>query len=480
MDHLTQHLVEFTLNAPDSALDDQVVHEVKRRLIDTFGCAIGAFSDPVCVAVRDMASEYSGPQLATVWGTSCTSSAEMAAFANGVMLRIHDFNDTYFALDGAHPSDIIAPIVAAAEAVHADGRSLTLAVATGYEIFCRFMQSLDVASRNYDQGVYAATAAVLAVGQLMHLSRVQLSHALALAVVPHMPLRQTRHGQLSHWKGCASAEAGRNAIFAANLAARGVTGPSDIFEGRQGLWSVLGRFDWSAPQQWPTLSMTGSTYLKALPVCYHAQAAAQAAMQLHPQLYGREIESVEIVAYEEAVRMIGSDPTRWAPTSRETADHSLPFIVATCLAYGDVSAKSFDEEFLHQPELLDLMRRIRVVSSQPFTSMYPHAAPARVVVHTRKGDTLSSEVHFPKGHSVDPMSDAAVEAKFRKLAGVGSTSAACESVLATLWRVEQCRDLSSTIIPQLAELLAQTRGARQSFEQNDNLRKTPTPALARQ
>ncbi|HZP88178.1 MAG TPA: MmgE/PrpD family protein, partial [Burkholderiales bacterium] len=452
MDNSSRHLIDFTRNARFDALDGQVLHEVKRRLIDSFGCAIGAFDNPLCNTVRDMAREYSGPRRATLWGTSCTTSAEMAAFSNGVMLRVHDFNDTYFASDGAHPSDIVAAIVAVAEAAHADGHSLVLAVATGYEIFCRFMQSVNVACRNYDQGVYVSAAAVLAIGQLLRLSETELAHALALAITPNLPLRQTRHGQLSQWKGCAGADAARNAVFAAHLASRGVAGPSDIFEGKQGLWSVMGRFDWPAAPEWPAMKMIGSTYLKALPVCYHAQAAAQAALQLHDQLRGRDVECVEIASYDEAVRMIGSDPSRWAPQSRETADHSLPFIVATCLVDGAISASSFADELLSDPEIVQLMQRIRVVASPPFTSMYPQAAPARVVVYTRKGDTLSSEVHFPKGHAADPMSDAAVEAKFRKLVAASETTAACDTVLSTLWNIDRCRDIAATIIPELAQL----------------------------
>ena len=274
-----------------------------------------------------------------MWGTSKRSSLELAAFANGTMLRVHDFNDTYFALDGAHPSDMLSAVLAVAESTHADGHTLTTAIATGYEIFCRFMQSLDVGVHNYDQGVYVSTAAALAAGQLLGLSANQLAHAVSLAVAPNLPLRQTRKGDLSHWKGCASASAARAAIFATLLAQRGVTGPSDIFEGKQGLWSVMERFELAGLPEWPAMSTIRHTYLKNLAVCYHAQAAAQAAVQLHSRVDNKDIESITIAAYEEAVRMIGSDPSRWAPQTRETADHSLPFIVATCLVDGEVGAR---------------------------------------------------------------------------------------------------------------------------------------------
>jgi 2-methylcitrate dehydratase len=279
MDKSTQQLVEFTLSASYEALDQSVIHQCKRRLIDTLGCAIGAFDDSLCTTVRELALQYRGPNAATLWGTADICSTEMAAFCNGVMLRVQDFNDTYFASDGAHPSDIMGAIVAVADAVRADGRALLLATATGYEVFCRLMQSVDVSAKNFDQTLYVSVAAALGIGQLMRLPRAELGHAVALAVTPHLALRQTRKGQLSHWKGCAAAEAARNAVFAANLAARGVTGPSEVFEGNQALWSIFGRFDLAARPDWPAMKMVERTHLKNLPVCYHAQAAAQAAIR---------------------------------------------------------------------------------------------------------------------------------------------------------------------------------------------------------
>lgn len=453
MDATTRHLVEFTLDARTSKLAPAVVHECKRRLIDTLGCAVGAFDDPLSVVIRELADETTGKRSATVWGTSKRSSLELATFANGTMLRVHDFNDTYFALDGAHPSDILSAILAAAETTRADGATLLTAVATGYEIFCRFMQSLDVGVRNYDQCVYASAAAALAVGQLMGLSPTQLVHALSLSIAPNLPLRQTRKGDLSHWKGCASANAARNAIFAAELAARGVTGPSEIFEGKQGLWSVMGEFHWAAPEDWSAMASIQQTYLKSLATCYHAQAAAQAAIELHPKVRAQDVESIAISAYEEAVRMIGSDPSRWAPQSRETADHSLPFIVATCLVEGKVGPASFDDDKLFLPELANLMRRTRVEAEERMTAQYPEAAPARVTVRTRNGDTLTAEVTYPKGHRSDPMNDSELVGKFTQLAG--GRSAASERILGAIWNIETCADATASMLPHLATICAE-------------------------
>ena len=450
MDETTRHLIEFTQNARSSAVRPEVAHECKRRLIDTVGCAVGAFDDPLSVIVRGLAEETSSKEGATLWGTSTRTSMELAAFANGTMLRVHDFNDTYFALDGAHPSDMLSAILAFAETTRADGAALVIAIATGYEVFCRFMQSLDVGVRHYDQGVYVTTAAALAAGQLIGLTANQLQHAVSLAIAPNLPLRQTRKGDLSHWKGCASANAARNAVFAVQLAARGVTGPADIFEGREGLWAVLGKFEWAELAAWPAMSTIRQTYLKNLAVCYHAQAAAQAAIALHSKVRVQDIASIHISAYAEAVRMIGSDPSRWAPQSRETADHSLPFIVATCLVNGDVGAASFDDDQLFRADLTKLMGKTQVDADDRLTAQYPSGAPARVEVRMRDGRTLTEEVTYPKGHAADPMSDRELVDKFTRLAG--GPSPACAKALAAMWNLERSANPMGDLLPQLAAI----------------------------
>ena len=190
------------------------------------------------------------------------------------------------------------------------------------------------------------------------------------------------------------------------------------------------------------------TYLKNLAVCYHAQAAAQAAVQLHSRVDNKDIESITIAAYEEAVRMIGSDPSRWAPQTRETADHSLPFIVATCLVDGKVGPESFDDDKIFLPTLADLMGKTRVDADSRMTAQYPAAAPASVSIRLRDGRVLSEEVTYPKGHAADPMSDSEVVDKFARLAG--GRSEACDSVLDAIWNIESSADACAAILPHLA------------------------------
>ena len=445
MDATTRHLVEFALDTTYDSLNSGTVHECKRRLIDTFACAIGAYEHPLSVSMRALTAGYSGKMKASIWGSTQESTPEMAAFANGVMLRVLDLSDTFLALGGAHPSDMISGLVAAAECAGADGKALITATVIGYEVYCRFMEAVDLGAQGWDQPVPSVLATTIGAGLLFNLSREQLGHAVSLALTPNMALRQTRHGELSNWKGCAGANASRNAMFAAILAKNGMEGPSDVFEGKQGLWFILGKFSWAPRATLQSAQMISSTHLKSLPVCYHDQSAALCALDLRRRITPEDIVEIECAAYKIAVEMTGGDPTRWAPHTRETADHSMPFIVATALAHGAVTIDSFDPGRLGDPKVADIMKKIKVIEDPALSAMWPSAAPTRITVRMRSGQSITVETLYPKGHLRDPLSDEEVNAKFRTLYGNHGPAAAGEAALQALWNIEEAADIGRAI-----------------------------------
>jgi len=202
-----------------------------------------------------------------------------------------------------------------------------------YEVQCRLCDAASLRARGWDHVTYGAISTALLSGKLLGLSAEQLRHALALAAIPNVALRQTRSGELSMWKGCAFANAARNGVFAALLAGEGVTGPWEVFEGEFGFWKqVAGPF--ALP---PLAGVTGDdwmilqTYIKFWPVEYHAQSAVDAALQLRSKIDITQIERIEIASFDAAVDIIGKDPEKYRPRSRETADHSMPYCVAIAL-----------------------------------------------------------------------------------------------------------------------------------------------------
>jgi 2-methylcitrate dehydratase len=445
-DATVKRLVAFTERARYEDLSAKTIHETKLHLIDTFASALGAFDEPVSVMSRTMAKRYRSDDLARVWGCDLVTTPEMAAFANGVMTRSLDVSDTYLGRSRGHPSDMIPGLVAVAESTHADGKSLINAIVLAYDVYCSFCKHVDINSGGWDQPVYTVMGCVLGAAKLMRLSPDQTGHALSLALTPNLALSQARRGSLSSWKGCAGANAARNAVFAAVLSKQGFTGPGEIFEGSGGFWDAVGRADWPLPEA----PMIGETRTKFLPVCYHGQSAVFAAMELRDKIDLRQIEEIRVDAYQVAVFMMGNDASRWAPATRETADHSLPYCVAIALLDGKLVRDSFADERLRDSAVADLMRKVKVAEDPALTAQYPEGAPGRVTIRLRSGETHVAEIRYPRGHEKSPMSDAEVENKFRNLSGGLLGAPGCDRALKTLWQLENIKDagaITALLVP---------------------------------
>lgn len=415
---LADRLTDFALSTRFDDLPAEVVVEAKRRLIDAFGCAAGALDDPAPQAARRAALKVRGePDSALIGGGR--SSPDWAAFANGVHIRYLDCNDTYLSLEPAHPSDNWAAVMAAGEASGADGRAWIVAAAVAYEVQCRLCDAASVRARGWDHTTYGSISTSLAASKLMGLSRAQTLHALGIAGTTGTALRLTRAGELSMWKGCAFAFAARNGVFAATLASEGMSGPAPLFEGDMGFFQqvsgpfILPKLGGPTADDW----MLPKTSIKFVPAEYHSQSAIAAAFELRPEIGDpSRIKSVEIATFRTAVEIIGQDPEKWRPKTRETADHSLPYCTAVALVDGDVSADQFTHERLTDPALLDLVARTTVVEDPLLTAGYPFGIPNRVSVTLDDGTVLVREVAFPPGHDKNPLTDAQLATKFRGLA----------------------------------------------------------------
>jgi len=446
MDATTEQLVEFARQATFERLSTATVHECKRRVIDTLGCAIGAYGEPLSVMARAVASRVKGDPAAAVWGSGSTSSPDAAAFANGVMLRLEDISDTYLGKARGHPSDVMAGVLAAADCVHGSGAATIAALVLAYDVYCSLCDAIDWNARGLDQPVYAVVATAVGAGKMLGLSAEQMANAIALAIVPNMAMTQTRRGPLSSWKGCAGANAARNGVFAALLARDGFTGPTAIFEGEGGVFDVVGRFDWPLPAE---KHMIGETHIKRLPVCYHGQSAVLLALEMRKQIAVDSISGVRVDAYRTAVDMMGNDPSRWAPRTHETADHSLPYTVAIALLDGAVTAESFAAERFTDPAVVDLMRKIEVHEDPALSAGYPDGAPSRLTVTLSSGAVHRAERTYPDGHAKNPLADGAVEAKFRYMAQRHRSPAHAEQMLDRLWRLETVGDVGRDVLAAL-------------------------------
>ncbi len=446
-DATVKRLVAFAQRSRYEALSATTVHETRRHLIDTFASALGAFDEPVSVMSRAVAARYRSDDQARVWGSDIITTPELAAFANGVMTRSLDVSDTYLGKSRGHPSDMIPGLVAVAEMEHADAKALINAIVLAYDVYCSFCKHVDINSGGWDQPVYTVLGCALGAAKLMRLDDEATGHALSLALTPNLALSQARRGSLSSWKGCAGANGSRNAVFAALLAKEGFTGPGEIFEGSGGFWDAVGHSDWPLPES----PMIGETRTKSLPVCYHGQSSVFAAIELREKVDLKQIEDIQVDGYQVAVFMMGGDASRWAPTTRETADHSLPYCVAIGLLDGELTSASFADERLRDPAVAELMRKVKVSEDPALSAQYPEGAPGRVTLRMKSGEKQVVEIRYPKGHEKSPMGDAEIESKFRDLCGGVLGKDGCSKALDALWRVEELDDankITALLVPR--------------------------------
>jgi 2-methylcitrate dehydratase len=410
-------------------LPKEVEHEAKRRILDAVGCFYGAFAERPVVRLREALSKNAGGRF-QIWGTNKTASAEVAAWANGTGVRALDFNDTYLSLEPCHPSDLLASLWIAAQASGSkqQGRLVVRAMVLGYEVLCRLCDAGSLRARGWDHVTYLPIASAVACSYILGLNRAQTRHAIALAAVGNNALRQTRVGSISDWKAACAAYASRAGLWAALLAQNDFTGPSDIFSGRHGFFrQVSGPLRYNSRplgKKWKIMS----THTKYFPAEHHAQSAIEAALLLYERGLARrrgKISSITIESFKAAVEIIGSEREKWMPSTRETADHSMPYLVVAALLDGEVSLKQFRRQRYLDADVRRLLAHTKVVESKKYTRLYPGFLPNQVAVRLTDGSVHRREILLPKGYAGRAMTDEEIVRKYTSMAtGVLSTGAA--------------------------------------------------------
>lgn len=426
----------------------EVVKQAKRLIVDSVGCALGGYtSDPAGIA-RELAGMVTSSQPATVIGSGQRSSLDMATFANGVMLRFLDFNDGYTSTgESGHPSDSIAAVLTLAEALKRSGKEVITATVLAYEVFCRICDAVDLKPLGFDHVTVGGMASTAAAAKLLGLPEKDIAQAFNLGIAPNVALYQTRIGHVSMWKGCAYANASRNAVFAAMLAARGMTGPAPIFEGVGGYFKAVTR----APFQLAGLGGRGGykimeCSIKHFPLGQYSQTVVEAALEARAKIATvDEIAEIRIETVSAAVRLMAGDPEKWTPATRETADHSMPYTVAVALIYGGVESRHFDDDYLRDPKILSLAQRIKVTLSEEAEKRMPEAMRCYFTLMTKSGVTHKALVDYHRGHYRNPMTDTEIEAKFRPLAAPVLSSAQTDRLLDKLWHIEDLADAGECV-----------------------------------
>jgi 2-methylcitrate dehydratase len=415
MDTITAQIAEYASSTSFGDLTEEAVHSATQCLVDSLGCALGAYDcEPAAIGRRLASGQAPGKYPGCVLCFGDRLPAESAAFINTTMIRNLDFNDRY---PGGHPSDCLGALLALAGAMKMDGKRFIASMIVIYEVFARLSDATKLSRHGWDQGYAVGIATAAGVCNLLKLASEATAHAVGIVAAANLPLRVTRSGELTPWKNVATAYAARNSLFAALLAAEGMIGPGNAFEGRNGLWEkVTGPFELAPFPNSGGVYLTPRVQLKYWPIETNGQPAVWAALELRAKAAPKDLKAIDVFTSKFTWFEIGSEPEKWDPKTRETADHSLPYIFARALVDGPIRVSSFSDEAVCDSSLRPLMQNIKVIPDDEIEALLPGKTLLRVVATANDGTRHSVEVANPLGHPDNPMQDSHIEEKFVALA----------------------------------------------------------------
>lgn len=447
---LVEHLARFATRASYDDLSAPARAQLKIRVLDALGCAIGALDAEPMELIRAHVSEFDAAGPCTLIGGG-TASPDRAAFLNSALVRYLDFNDSYLAKgESCHPSDSLGAVLAAAEYASASGRDFLAALAVAYQVQCRLSDVAPVRDAGFDHVTHGAYAVAAGASRALSLDSARTANAVAIAGTAFNALRVTRTGALSHWKGLAAPNVAGAALRTTLLARRGVTGPLEVFEGEKGFMdAVAGVFelDWELEN----LERVTHTILKRHNAEIHSQTVLEAALELR----GREdvsaphIARIDVDVFDVAYRIIGGgeEGSKMVVRTKEEADHSLPYLVAVALLDGQVLPEQYRAERIGREDVQALMRRVTVRPDPGFSRRFPTEMPCRVGLTFTDGRVVASELADYPGFLTRGRTWEVARKKFDRLAALWATPALRDRI------AEAVTDLDALPVTALTTLL---------------------------
>ena len=447
MSSLSGQMAKFAIDLQYQEIPDESIWEAKRFLLDSVGCALAAVNNEDMAAMYRFTEKLGGTPEASVIGRDFKTNAANAALMNCLLTRALDYNDIYWEQDPSHPSDMIGAALAAAEVNGKTGRETLVAIIIAYEMELRWCHAANPGVR--EVGWHHATltqfVSPLVAGKMYDLDLDQMVAAVGISGSSHFTLGGVVAGHLTNMKNTADPLAAQAGVIAALIAREGYEGPVEVIEGKEGLFEVLNNVEWQPEwllkglgeefmitqcsyKAFPTEALTHQPISAALQVCQEQDLAAEDISQILVETTARGAD-------------ILSDPSKYQPTTKETADHSLPYVVAAAVADGNVLPDSFSDEKLKDPRIWDLLGKIKVVADPEIDAMFPGVKRARVSITTNSGETHTAQVDHAKGSPQNPMSDEEIVSKFRANAGDILNKEQQDQVIDLTWRFDELEDI---------------------------------------
>ncbi len=435
---IVQDLAAFVDDAAYGDLSNAAKKQLKVRVLDSLGCAIGALDGEPIHALREHLDDFGGAEQATLIGGGRTAP-DRAALYNSALVRYLDYNDSYLAKgETGHPSDNLGSVMAATEYASGSGEDLLTALAVAYQVQCRLSDEAPVRDKGFDHTVQGQYAAAAGAAKALGLDPEATANAIAISGTAHNALRVTRTGEISHWKGLAYPETGFTGTHSAFLAMRGITGPPEVFEGNKGfMHSIAGEFelDWSAED----LERVTDTIIKKYNAEIHSQATLEGALELKREhgIDPATIDEIEVETFDVAFHIIGGgeEGDKTVVRRKEEADHSLHYMTAVALLDDQVLPAQYDQARIEADDVQSLLQKVTVTENPEYSDRFPDHMVCDVRIHAN-GDVYETHKKDYEGFHTRPMSWDTVSEKFTRLAEPYTDAALRDDIIDAVQELE--------------------------------------------
>jgi 2-methylcitrate dehydratase len=460
---ITARMAQWAAGLKFDHLPADAVHQSKRFLLDSLGCALGGYRQHDVRIALEVLDEIAGAGPATVIGSGRKMDPVSASLANALMIRVMDYNDIYWKQDPSHPSDIFPAAIACAERAGSHGRELMAGLVLGHEFEMRFCEAAfpGIRERGWHHATLTAFVSPIVAGRALQLGWEQIQHAVGISASRHATLGAVTAGRLTMMKNTADPLATQSGVFAALLAEKGYTGPEHVIDGKEGLAHCFG-------PEWKLNVLTdglGDSWritqcgMKAFPTEALTHTPISATLDLVKQhdLRPDQVALIHIRSLARAADIL-ADPSKYDPRSKETADHSLPYVIAAAIVDRQVTPLQFTPEKIMDPVIRAQLGKVQVVADPEIERAFPALQRAIVTIRTTDGREFVRQMDYPKGDPRNPLSDGEVEEKFEALAGPVLSKAGRRKVIDTVWRLEKLDSVSALMHMLKADAFAGAGG----------------------
>ncbi len=442
---ITRTLSDWASGLRFEDLDAPAIDAAKRFLYDSIGCALGGYQQEDCERLLHHLMEMGGADHCTCIGSGHRTSVVSAALFNALAIRAMDYNDIYWKADPCHPSDIIPAATSIAEWKGLSGRELIVGIILAYEMEMRFCEAGEpgIREKGWHHATLTAFVSPMVAARMLKLDPARMQHAIGISASHSCTLGAVTAGKLTMMKNTVDPMATQAGVQAALLAEKGYSGPEHVVDGKEGLTHCYGP-KWHLDRLTDGLGKGFKIVecgMKFYPIEALSHSPTTAALKLvhEHDIQPAEVKEIRVETIARAADIL-SDPAKYRPKSKETADHSLPYCLAVAIADRQVTPRQFENTRIQDPALHPLMDAVKAVANPEFESLFPAKQPSRVTITLKNGQSFSERVDVPKGDYRDPGSMQDIEVKFNALAARRFSDAHCRQIRDTIMGLDALKN----------------------------------------